>query len=288
MDEFLFGNHEDSNQRFKDISRKVKNGNCLKFILFYLSPGDYHRYHSAAFWATDFRRHIAGKLLPVKPSYVANHPQVFKENERVSLCGKWANGFFTTTFIGATNVGSIVVNFDKGLKTNTVHHQGNNVSDMLYTSPEFLDPTKISKNVLEFSTLRNDVTTTILDSHVTNVKDIQVNDFELDEPANSISSLSEFSTETENSSKNIKGNGEMDFESYLRDQKEMKIIEAENQQYPLTPTGFILEKGQEVGFFNLGSSIMLIFESPMEAEFEVNVGQKVRLGDNIIKSSGLY
>lgn len=134
VDEFLFGKQKDSYVRFKQVLDKVhKRGNDLKFILFYLSPADYHRYHSPAKCSTNFRRHIAGKLCPVKPTYVANHPNVFKENERVALTGEWANGFFSTTFIGATNVGSISLNFDKYLETNTTKLQGNQVSDRIYT-----------------------------------------------------------------------------------------------------------------------------------------------------------
>ena len=46
------------------------------------------------------------------------HKNVLKENERVNLLGDWKHGFFSISFVGALNVGSIQVNFDEDLKTN--------------------------------------------------------------------------------------------------------------------------------------------------------------------------
>ena len=40
-------------------------------------------------------------------------------NERVVLKGEWKWGNIIQAYVGATNVGSIVINFDKELKTNT-------------------------------------------------------------------------------------------------------------------------------------------------------------------------
>jgi len=41
-----------------------------------------------------------------------------KENERVNILGEWIHGLFAISFIGALNVGSIIVNFDDDLKSN--------------------------------------------------------------------------------------------------------------------------------------------------------------------------
>jgi phosphatidylserine decarboxylase len=54
----------------------------------------------------------------VRPDYVNKHKDVFKENERVSVLGQWHYGFFSMSFIGALNVGSICLLFDDALKTN--------------------------------------------------------------------------------------------------------------------------------------------------------------------------
>lgn len=90
-------------------------------MVIYLSPGDYHRFHSPAIHTAYFRRHIAGYLSPVKPSYVRNHKDVFKNNERVNIFGDWCGGqnnFFFLSYVGALNVGSIKLDFDLDVATN--------------------------------------------------------------------------------------------------------------------------------------------------------------------------
>jgi phosphatidylserine decarboxylase precursor len=88
------------------------------YVVVYLAPGDYHRYHSPAAFTASYRRHIAGYLEPVDPRYLKKHRDVFKSNERVNVLGDWAHGFFAMSFVGATNVGSIKLHFDDNLKTN--------------------------------------------------------------------------------------------------------------------------------------------------------------------------
>lgn len=88
------------------------------FAVIYLAPQDYHRYHSPAHFTANYRRHIVGYLEPVRPDYLAGHKDVLKDNERVNVLGEWTHGFFTMSFIGALNVGSIKLLFDDELKTN--------------------------------------------------------------------------------------------------------------------------------------------------------------------------
>jgi phosphatidylserine decarboxylase len=100
------------------IQSAKKRGNKVMFTVIYLAPQDYHRYHSPAYFTANYRRHIAGYLEPVKPEYIMKHKDVLKDNERVNVLGEWAHGFFTISFIGALNVGSIRLLFDEDLKTN--------------------------------------------------------------------------------------------------------------------------------------------------------------------------
>lgn len=93
---------------------------ALYYAVVYLAPGDYHRYHSPASWVVERRRHFAGELYSVSPYLQRTMPGLFTLNERVALLGRWRWGFFGFVPVGATNVGSIVVNFDRELRTNSL------------------------------------------------------------------------------------------------------------------------------------------------------------------------
>lgn len=92
----------------------------LYYAVIYLAPGDYHRFHSPANWVVERRRHFAGELFSVSPYLQRTLPGLFTLNERVVLLGRWRWGFFSYIPVGATNVGSIVVNFDRELRTNSL------------------------------------------------------------------------------------------------------------------------------------------------------------------------
>ena len=92
----------------------------LYYIVIYLAPGDYHRFHSPVSWVCSSRRHFAGELYSVSPYLQRTLPGLFTLNERVVLLGRWKYGFFSFTPVGATNVGSIKINFDRELRTNSL------------------------------------------------------------------------------------------------------------------------------------------------------------------------
>ncbi|KAF9221233.1 phosphatidylserine decarboxylase [Gyrodon lividus] len=96
----------------------VREGNTLYFTVIYLAPGDYHRFHSPTAWVVEKRRHFVGELFSVSPYMAKRLQNLFVLNERVALLGKWRYGFFGMVPVGATNVGSIKVNFDSALRTN--------------------------------------------------------------------------------------------------------------------------------------------------------------------------
>ena len=89
------------------------NQTALYSCVIYLSPGDYHRFHSPAQWSVDFRRHFAGHLLSVNPGVVQVFPQLFTINERVVYSGNWRYGYFSMAAVGATAVGTVRVYFDE-------------------------------------------------------------------------------------------------------------------------------------------------------------------------------
>lgn len=97
-----------------------KTSTALYYLVIYLAPGDYHRFHSPTSWVAEKRRHFAGELYSVSPYLQRTLPGLFTLNERVVLLGRWRWGFFSFTPVGATNVGSIKVNFDAELRTNSL------------------------------------------------------------------------------------------------------------------------------------------------------------------------
>ena len=56
---------------------------------------------------------LAGELLTVAPWAMKALPGLLTLNERVLLSGYWEHGFFSYTAVGALNVGSIKMDFDK-------------------------------------------------------------------------------------------------------------------------------------------------------------------------------
>lgn len=92
----------------------------LYYAVIYLAPGDYHRFHSPTSWVVERRRHFAGELYSVSPYLQRTLPGLFTLNERVVLLGRWRWGFFSYVPVGATNVGSIKINFDRELRTNSL------------------------------------------------------------------------------------------------------------------------------------------------------------------------
>jgi len=59
-----------------------------------------------------FLTRLEGELFSVSPYMAKRLQNLFVLNERVALLGRWKNGFFGMIPVGATNVGSIKINFD--------------------------------------------------------------------------------------------------------------------------------------------------------------------------------
>eukprot|EP01130_Rhizamoeba_saxonica_P016067 TRINITY_DN7353_c0_g1_i2.p1 TRINITY_DN7353_c0_g1~~TRINITY_DN7353_c0_g1_i2.p1 ORF type:complete len:229 (-),score=59.77 TRINITY_DN7353_c0_g1_i2:90-776(-) len=150
----------------------------LYYCVMYLSPSDYHGYHSPVDWNIESRVHYPGQLFPVN-SWATNYIRgVFGLNERVVLNGKWKHGFFSYIPVGAYNVGSMDLNFEKEFSTN------------------------LKKNVV----------------------------------------------------------GEKDVKEY---------------NVPIS-----VKKGENIGFFNMGSTVVLVFEAP-PLLFMKLPGQKIKLGETL-------
>jgi len=100
-------------QEEKDI---VHNG---KFINFYLSPKDYHRYHIPTNLKVLKAVHIPGKFYPVNVPSLKKRLNLFIENERVVLmCETTTKKRFFMVLVSALNVGVMKVDFEPRIQTN--------------------------------------------------------------------------------------------------------------------------------------------------------------------------
>lgn len=196
LGELLTGipNYPIENETMENMKRNKENK--LFHCILYLCPGDYHRFHSPTELIVKQRNHILGTLLPVKEQYALTGKMKYEKNERVSVFGDWKGGFMSLVFVGALNVGSIELNFDPELKTNS--------------KPS----TPFQPSLIKSFKRINDIT--------------------------------------------------MTFEDFETQKKE--------------PNGILIPKGEEIGRFNLGSSIVLFFEAHKDFKFEVKEGQDIKYG----------
>ncbi|KAL9651648.1 hypothetical protein ABK040_001593 [Willaertia magna] len=208
--------------------QQQKQKKQLHYCVLYLAPGDYHRFHSPCDFNVHSRKHIYGKLFPVMPLYLNGYPNLFTQNERVVLNGKWQYGNMHYVIVGALNVGSFVVHFDNSLKTNVKR-------------PKVKKPTTPTTT----ETPKSDMT-----------KSSSTDSAELLEKKTT--------------------------EEHIKDKKKGEEIVVLSRDY--VQGGLSLDKGEEIGYFKLGSTIILIFESDINDNLAFNIqkGQKVKLGDNII------
>ncbi len=98
--------------------QKVQNG---EYINLYLSPKDYHRYHTPINLRVIKAVHIPGKFYPVNIPSLKKRLHLFIENERVVIeCEATQNKKrFFIVLVAALNVGVMKVSFIPELQTNS-------------------------------------------------------------------------------------------------------------------------------------------------------------------------
>ena len=123
--EKLFGTYH------QEATKAVEGG---QFVNLYLSPKDYHRYHTPDTLTITSLTHIPGKLYPVNFPLLRNKKELFIENERVIIeCLDTKGDTFVMVLVGALNVGKMVITFEEKIKTNSEirepqHYQYNNIT----------------------------------------------------------------------------------------------------------------------------------------------------------------
>jgi phosphatidylserine decarboxylase len=134
-----------------DNFEKIKNGTYMNL---YLSPKDYHRYHSPYNCHITKLIHIPGKLYPVNFSYLNKKQELFIENERVVVeCKTTDEKLFYMVFVGALNVGKMVFHFEPAVNTNSkemVHPKVYKYDDLYIQKGEELGYFQMGSTVLLF------------------------------------------------------------------------------------------------------------------------------------------
>lgn len=106
----------------KDNYKQEELKNGFDYVNIYLSPKDYHRYHSPCDIQILSMSYINGLLYSVNEKTLKKIANVYTKNERVSLKCKKDNTIFWLVFVGAQNVGKMNFVFDKNFKTNAKNY----------------------------------------------------------------------------------------------------------------------------------------------------------------------
>ncbi len=133
-----------------DDFERLKDG---KFMNFYLSPKDYHRYHSVYNCQITKLIHVPGKLYPVNFTYLNKQENLFLENERVIVeCKTTDNKLFYMVFVGALNVGKMVFTFEEQVNTNsdTINTKVYNYDNLFVKKGDCLGYFEMGSTVLIF------------------------------------------------------------------------------------------------------------------------------------------
>ena len=95
-----------------------KSAPVLKYIVLYLCPGDYHRFHSPTQFHVTHAKHFSGEVISVNKAALKYLNDIFTVNARVVLGGTWSQGNMWYTAVAAHGVGNIKLSFENKLRTN--------------------------------------------------------------------------------------------------------------------------------------------------------------------------
>jgi phosphatidylserine decarboxylase len=118
IDEGLIFPVKGQSMKFETLTGdKLLSDQHYSYYNIYLSPADYHRFHAPFNMEIQNIKYLPGKLISVNPKTVKKHENLYCNNERIILKGKWDRGVFWMILVGAFNVGDIEIQFCD-IKTN--------------------------------------------------------------------------------------------------------------------------------------------------------------------------
>jgi phosphatidylserine decarboxylase len=88
-----------------------------QYATLYLSPRDYHRFHSPCDVRIERALHVPGTLWPVNRAGLEVVPGLFARNERICAHARCSSGPLCLVAVGATLVGKVRLAFDPELAT---------------------------------------------------------------------------------------------------------------------------------------------------------------------------
>ena len=107
------------NELLKNAYEKDEFKNGLDYVNIYLSPKDYHRFHSPFDMQILSATYNRGLLFSVSEKYLQKIANLYTKNERIILKCLINNDFLLwLIFVGAQNVGKMSFNFDESIKSN--------------------------------------------------------------------------------------------------------------------------------------------------------------------------
>jgi phosphatidylserine decarboxylase len=274
----------------------------------YLSPGDCHWFYSPTNMYTNTRVYIPGFLEPVRTSYLEKHPSTLLTNERVTLISgiKNSDNYLFTTFVGALNVGTIVLNFDEFLKTNNQLLKEDIINPGFYvTKYSALRGDKGMESVINpppryyykpsSSLFTKSIESELEEFDVRDIMDIDKDIFKLNKinlneikiPYNRFKEkflMNELTFEKEELKYNIYNNFlsyDVDMFKIKKKLKNSTFTGIDN--YQMTSHGISFNKRDELGYFSFGSTIVLIFTIDKEQRISFNFksGDKVKIGQSL-------
>ncbi|AXP08609.1 phosphatidylserine decarboxylase [Campylobacter hepaticus] len=130
---------------------ELKNG--LDYVNIYLSPKDYHRYHSPCNMQILSASYISGMLYSVNEKSLKHVGNLYVKNERVSLKCQTQKGIFWLVFIGAQNVGKMRFNFDASIQTNAKisHNFTRKYTDLMISKAQELGNFELGSTIVLIS-----------------------------------------------------------------------------------------------------------------------------------------
>jgi phosphatidylserine decarboxylase precursor len=303
LTEFLFG----KDFQHSELEKIIINPNKKMYqMTIYLSPGDCHRYYSASDQHVGLRIYVPGFLEPVKPSYINSHKKAFLTNERVTLVGNLdkSDDYLFTTFVGALNVGSVNLSFDDFLKTNQkllkenlanpgyflikyANIMNQNLHEIEKKTKYYYKPAislfnkEIQNEFSEFD-VRD-----MIDIDADLIKELKINLVKINGPFANFKIKLLFDSiiaKSENMTYSINNN----FLTYNVEQfklrkkfKNAKELSIEN--FSLSNLGIHFRKKDELGWFNFGSTVVLIFtiDENQNIKFNFKEGEKVKIGQSL-------